>query len=387
MKNINIYPVLATWKKSKKDGRCPIHVCVDIDNKRISFPSIKRKVLLEEWDEQSKQVRSNALNASLINATIKKFIGDLPAKFLKKELLGHDVTREGIKREMKLGEESQNFYNFCLEQIKLSRYSHNTTRVATHEVGKIKKFRSELCFRDINFDFFQRYESYMRDELQNQTNTIWKSFKLLNGMLNRAVKIGGIIQKNPMIDYDRVRYKQCIPPYLEWHEVLKLKEQLKTNPAIKERCRMVGYYFLLSCTSGLRFSDSIRFNYPEFVIEDSNGRRLILSTVKTGEIVSIIFTKDIAEIVDYLKDKSITITNQEYNRELKILAGITGLSKSLKSHMARHSFGMRCAELGLSEDDVQKLLGHSSNQHTKVYFRIKNNRLDDVMKKWDDNFS
>lgn len=80
----------------------------------------------------------------------------------------------------------------------------------------------------------------------------------------------------------------------------------------------------------------------------------------------------------------LAITNQSFNRELKILSAVAGFSKPLHHHMARHTFGMRCAELGFSEEDTQKLMGHRDIESTRIYFRIKNARLDKAMQKWDD---
>ena len=381
--NINIYPVLATWKKSKKDGKCPIHICVNVDNARIAYPSTKRKVLEQDWDEREKKVKSSVPNADLINATIRKYISDLESELMAKQLMGHRLSKEVVKRQVKTGKNSKDFYLFCEEQIKISRYSKNSYRTAVSEITKMKQFMPSLCFGDLDYEFFLRYENYMRDTLANHNNTIWKSFKFMNTMLNRALKIGGIIIANPLRDYEKVRYKQSIPPYLEWNEVVKIKDLLINDLLLSPKTKSVGYYFLLSCTSGLRFGDAIRFSYDKFVVEDNNGKRLVLSTKKTGEIVSILFTKDITEVVEYLKDNPLHLTNQEFNRELKILGGLARLSKPLKSHMARHTFAMRCAELGMSEDDVQRLLGHSNKETTKIYFRIKNRRLDDAMRLWD----
>jgi integrase len=153
---------------------------------------------------------------------------------------------------------------------------------------------------------------------------------------------------------------------------------------MSDSIRLTGYYALLSYYSGLRFGDAVSFDYKKKVIEDSTGKRLVLYAAKNGEIVSIAFTKYIAEVVEFIKDKTITITNQDFNSNLKIITGIAEIAKDVSSHTGRHSFAMRCAELGMSIDDVQKLLGHNKRSSTEIYFRIKNRRLDDVMKKWEE---
>jgi integrase len=147
--------------------------------------------------------------------------------------------------------------------------------------------------------------------------------------------------------------------------------------------RLIGYYYLLSFYSGLRFSDTTTFDYKKKVTEDTTGKRLVLYATKNGEIVSIAVNKYISEVIEYLRGKPIVITNQEFNDAVKSLASIADIEKDISSHTGRHSFAMRCAELGMNIDDVQKLLGHGQRKSTGIYFRIKNKRLDDVMKKWE----
>lgn len=69
--NVNIYPVLATWKKTK-DGKHPLHLSIDLNGKRAAFPSLKRKLLLTEWDSENRCIKKGVLNADIINALIKK---------------------------------------------------------------------------------------------------------------------------------------------------------------------------------------------------------------------------------------------------------------------------------------------------------------------------
>jgi integrase/recombinase XerD len=378
--NINIYPVLATWKRNKKTGLCPLHLSVDVDNKRVAFPSLKRKLLPEQWDQENRMVRKGVPNADLINKAIEKKIASLDAEYLKKQLLDMKLTRQVIKDIAKGTTDGNDFYRFCELEISARRYKKSTAGLYRGEISKMKKYAPVVTFRDIDLEFIRGYERYMLEKLGNANNTVWKSTKFLNTFLNFAV--GKHIAANPLKDHQRARYRQQIPDYLEWNEVQAIKDVLIRNITISESVRTYGYCFFLSCNSGLRFSDVTCFDYEKFVREDSTGRRLILRTEKTGEIVSIAFTKDIAFAVDYLQSKSISVSNQVYNRELKQIAAAAGIRK-LKSHMGRHSFAMRCAELGMREEDVMKLMGHSSIDYTRIYYRIKNKRLDQAMSAFD----
>lgn len=379
MQNVNIYAVLAKWKENKK-GECPIHVSIDIDGKRAAFPSVKKRIKPEYWDEKNRQLKPSAPNSVFTNAYIRQSIAKYEAEITKKQLAGGAITSDGVKKQVKKKQETTSFIEFCREQIKLSNVELSTIKSWNGSLTHLETYSPGTAFGDIDYKYLQRYEVYLKRKGLSD-NTIWKQFKFLRRMLLLAIKLG-LLDKNPLDDYGNKKYEQGIPDYLEWHEVLEAHETIKTDAALTDHLRLVGYYFLLSCYSGLRYSDAIRFTYDKFVIKGSNGLRLLLYAKKNNEPVSMPFTPQIREVVEYIKDKPLDLSNQKFNDALKLLGSAAKISKPLKSHMARHSFAMRCAELGMSEETVQHLLGHKDRKSTRIYFRIKNNRVDAEMAKW-----
>ena len=378
---INIYPVLATWKRSKKTGLCPLHLSVDIDHKRAAFPSLKRKIPPEQWDAEKRIVKSNYANAALLNAFISKKVKELDGEFLRKQLLGVKVTKQAAKKQVKGTNSGMDFYKFCNEQIE-NYPNKETRRTYKSEVTKLMCFSPSLSFNDIDYNFLQKYSRWMREIRGNEPNTIFKSFKFMHTMIEIAMKPSfKLVLSDPFAEFDRGKYEQGIPPYLEWAEVEKILAALREKKFADDHA-IVGYYFLLSCFSGLRFGDCINFSYNKYVTTDSTGERLILSTEKSGEIVSIAFTEHIREVVTHIKERPLSLTNKAFNLILKVVGYSAGITKPLKSHMGRHTFAMRLAELGFSIDDAQKLLGHKDKKSTQIYFKIKNIRLDKEMEKW-----
>ncbi|MBO9571398.1 MAG: phage integrase SAM-like domain-containing protein [Chitinophagaceae bacterium] len=51
------------------------------------------------------------------------------------------------------------------------------------ECTKLEKFQSIITFADIDYNFLNNYKNYMRDELENDPNTIWKAFKFMNNQI------------------------------------------------------------------------------------------------------------------------------------------------------------------------------------------------------------
>jgi integrase/recombinase XerD len=386
MQNRNIYPILLTWKLDKR-GTYPLYLAVDVNNKRTATKSLKRRIDPTMWDTELKKLRDNAPNAQLINALIKKEMEKIDADLLRKELLGMAMTKEAVRKVAKGLDTGADFYAYCRSRLVDEQgnddaaYKGSTVRLYTYEIKKLEQFCPSVLFRDIDVDFIRRYHNWMKHKRKNMDSTIAKSFKFLRNMLNRAVEDKIYILENPMNEYDNVTYVEDIPEYLEWEDVQKLHAKIVGNPGLADGVKGAGYRFLLSCYSGLRFSDVMDAGYKPNVIQSGSVRRLVLSTTKTGEIVSIAFTEEIESVIDWINDNPLTISVQKYNDHIRFLAAVAEVPR-LKSHMGRHTFGMRCAELGMAIDDVQRLMGHSKREQTQRYFRIKDVRLDKAMGAW-----
>lgn len=379
MQSIRIYPQLLTYK-ADKDKLCPIVIRVDIDSRKAGIESVKRKAPVEGWDSDRRLVKPSVLNAALINARIRDRIATLDREIQKAQLAGQRITAKYVKDLLKHGAGKDDFFTFCEKQIAAAPDSPSNKRHATKHLNKVRAFSPDVQFPDFNFAYFQRFENYLRKTLDNANNTAWADFKFLHHMFVVAQKMK-VIDHNPLDDYQMPRYEETIPQYLEWAEVETIQKKLKEHAHLPDTLRRIGYSFLLQCCTGFRFGDVSRFRWEAFV-KEGKINRMILHTAKNGEIVSIGFTTMIAEVAAVLRDSPLPkITNQDYNRQLKTLA-IAFEIRPLSSHMGRHTFGMRCAELGMAIDDVQKLMGHTKRETTSIYFKIKDARLDEAMKVW-----
>lgn len=365
-------------KVSKKDGSCPIYIAIFIDNKKAATFSTKKKVLQSDWDEQKKCVKPTAKNAALINAAIRKKIGELEAEFLRKELMEVRISKQEVRTQLK-SQGKQSFSDFCTKQIKEKYHNKETIRTYASEVTKLELFRKDITFRDIDFAFLQSYKAYMRDKLNNSPNTVWKSFKFMNTMLRDAIKVGGIIDKNPFDSFDRGSYRQTTRTFLTKVERGKLEELLQKD--VPADLYKVVVYELFMCYAGLRFEDAMAFNYEEHIVDNE---RLIMETQKAKELVNIKLFPKLREVVIYVREHPLSTTNQEFNAMLKVVASLAGIDKKLTAHVGRHSFGRMLAENGVDIKKAQKLLGHRDERSTRIYFHLLDT---DVDKEVDDKLS
>lgn len=379
MESINVFGMVYKHRMNKK-GEVPLVICVTLNRKPIAYDNLKRRILLTDWDESTRELKPKAPNALLINALLNKRIAELDGEFTKSQIFGKLITKKTIKDEVAGKKPTTCFYQFCDNWLPQKYKNSETIRAYRNEVTKLKRYQAHLDFADITFDFLSQYKSYLIDNLGNAGNTIWKTFKFMNTMILDGIKHGCLEKAdNPFLIFDRGKYKDPENPSLELDDCEAL-EKLIIRTDIPEMVKRVAIYFLLMAYSGLRFEDAINFDPDVNVI----GDKLICNTSKFGVTVRMKIYPRLKNIITSIISNRISITNQQFNKWLKVAFALAGLpEKMASSHKGRHLFGSTLAEAGVSTEISQKLLGHKDINSTKTYYHIKNKALDSAIDKID----
>lgn len=373
MQNVSIIALMKKKKPTHTYGT--IYIRGFLNRKPVAALSTGHQIQVQHWDADKRQVSDKAPNARLINTCIEIKLQQMKAALMKAEIMGASINKSAIAAVVRGNESNQNFITFCKERIKENYSSKQTIRSYHAECSKIENFAGSVLFNDINYAFLERYKNYMRDKLQNHPNTIWKSLKFLNTMLNLAIKHGGIIDENPLKNFDRGKYVNSEKIWLEISECEKIY-QVACNQQHALIIRQVAVYFLLMCYSGLRFEDAILFDPDVHIIEKE---RIVQRTSKKGIMVNIFIYDRLAPVIALVKENRLKITNQPFNRYLKLVATAAGINKNLTSHVGRHSMGGFLSDARVKEEEAQKILGHGDIRSTKVYYHMKNERIDNAV--------
>lgn len=236
------------------------------------------------------------------------------------------------------------------------------------QLNKFLSFQGDIALSRINQTTLKEYNAFLIKR-GNDNNTRWNSFKFLRKILNEAG-----IKPNPVSEWkERPRYKDNPKTWLTQSEVKRIAKEVEKidngNPI-----RKIGQWFLLQCHIGVSVSDLRKLNTKNFL----EGKRLVTNRKKTGELTTVPITKDIARLLKVAGP--LTISDQDYNRGLKLLAALAKIDKRLTSHVCRHTFGVRLAELGVSTEVIAKLMGHKKLATTAIYTQIQNKRVDSEFK-------
>jgi site-specific recombinase XerD len=74
------------------------------------------------------------------------------------------------------------------------------------------------------------------------------------------------------------------------------------------------------------------------------------------------------------------LTNQKMNAYLKEIAALSGVKKTLTTHLARHTFATTVTlSNGVSIESVSKMLGHKNLRTTQHYAKILNRKVSEDM--------
>lgn len=363
-------------KKHTADTMAVIIIRGFYNRKPVASVSTGHKIHINHWDQVQRLVVKSAPNASLINSCIKMKIQAMEATLMKQEICGHTINRQLLYKAVKGLNESTDFMQFCKDRIKQD-YENKATRASYNsELTKMEGYRPVVSFADIDTNFLQGYKNYMKKDLLNADNTVWKTLKFINVMINKAINTGGIINENPFKHFNRGNYVQPIKQGLSIAHCDDIEAM-----ALADDCtpviRMVAYRFLLMAYSGMRWADAEIFDPAVHV----QGGHIIMQYQKCKTDVNNKMHTRLQRIVDIIHLYPLDISNQKFNQYLKLVAMHCKIPFNLSSHVGRHTMGSLLAQMNIPQDQAAIIMGHRDRKSTAIYYHHHLTNIDISMDK------
>ncbi len=164
-------------------------------------------------------------------------------------------------------------------------------------------------------------------------------------------------------------------------------------PETKKYLERVRDVFMFCCFSGLRYSDALNLKKS-----DIKNSKIMITTVKTGDSISIELNDVTKQILNKYKDYPLennkalpVITNQKMNSYVKELCFLAGIDEPIRitnyrgskridevqpkyrligTHTGRRTFICQMLSLGVPAEIVMKWTGHSDYSAMKPYIAI-----------------
>lgn len=391
---------LRTVQRGKESKAQTIYCRITLRGMRLDI-STKQMVSSIYWDKLTEKVKQKYSTSELINQYLES---------LTKEIVDIYLSQKGKGQELTLDEIKSSVFGFnVLTEVKEEEASVQLLK------NLLKKYRDELSLKgkagvlaygtfigykcsllsfeeyfkryydtklfslkDINKEFFFKLETYLLTKKGLSKNSAYKVLKHTRRIFNYAFDNGWIENR---IDI-RFGVKYTNPPrkVLSMAEIKHIEELELQSDLLKETRDV----FIFACFTGLGFSELKSLSIQNYT--EVNGRGWVLiNRKKTGGEQKLVLLPIAKRILERYKTNPYCTknnqllpvrTNAEYNRSLKDVQKLAGISTWMTSHLARHNFATTVA---LSNDmpieTLSKVLGHSSLRTTQIYAKILDSKI------------
>jgi len=386
-------------------GSAPICARVTVNGKRTEI-SVKRSVNANEWDERKGMAKGSRKETIELNM----FLNQFKAKIINtyQQMVLNDVAIDGPAiRDRVLG--TNNLAPTLLSLIEYhneqqlhklapgTMKNYHTTQRYVKKFLLEKLYRNDIILSQLTYRFILDFERYLFNYVPKDhqkplnNNGIMKHIERLRKMINMAVKLDWLV-KDPFASFKK---------HFEKTERESLNIQELTAMANKEfsieRLRHVRDMFLFSCYTGLSYIELAELTPHKIVTGIDGGLWISTSRAKTDTGVRVPLLPQAIDLMEKYRDDPRAlnngtvfpvISNQRMNGYLKEIADISGITKILTFHIARHTFATTVTlSNGVPIESVSKMLGHTSIRTTQIYAKVVEQKLSEDMRKLEQRMS
>lgn len=337
----------------------------------------------EQWNSTLSLIRKHP-HAEQLNLMLYQFKMQLEKKELDLWQQGKPVTLNLLKKVM-CTNHSSDFLLFFEQEVSHASIRESTKKNHLTTLQHLKKFRAEVPFQHLTFDFIIDFEYYLMQK-NFHGNTIAKHMTQLKKYVHLAILKNYLSDRQDPFLFYKLKYLPTRHTFLTPDELHKLEQMSGLLSNTKQQ--QILDAFLFCCYTGLRYSDFIQLSNHN-LINISNNYWLIYQSVKTQVEVRIplyllFHGKPVSILNKYIKNLSYFFQlkdNSNINKILKKIALQANLQKSISFHTARHTNATLLIYNGADITTVQKILGHKSIKTTQIYAEIMDETLVKDLKK------
>ena len=396
--NIHKLNILFVLKKNKSrnNGTAPIQCRLTYNHKRKQFAT-GQFINPKYWNSKNQEANPPD-NTKYVNSQLSLISQKLNQAFLLLQYKGEDFNVDDIYEQF-FGRATSsektilNAFEYHtnrmgklvgieVKQVSVDKFSQTLEHVKTFLVFKFKK--KDYLLKELNLNFINEFEYYLKTEKHFMPNTIYKSIQRLRRVVRVAVA-GDFIQKDPFV-FHKIKKPRKQIVYLTQTEL----ESLEKHKFSQVRLELVRDCFIFCCYTGLAFQEMTNLEAKN-IIKGFDGELWIeMNRQKTNKKFSIPLLPKANDILikytsysDILHKLFPLISNQKFNSYLKEIAEIVGIDKNLTHHIARKTFATTVLLYNdVPMEIVSELLGHSKMSTTQDHYgKIVQKKISESMLK------
>lgn len=383
----------------RKNGTAVIQVRAYL-NGAYKYISAKIYVTPAQWDIR-KEVIKNHPNKHKLNEQLRLQIEEMEVFELNTTTKQNGIFHLSQLENYRLPSAYNSFTHFVEMELQKEDVKESTRNTYVTTLSRLKAFRPVIYFEDLTYNMVREFDHFLK-QFNNSLNTRAKNHKNVKKFVNLAIKLDLLdINSNPYKRF-QVKKERTERTFLNKAEVERI-EAIELGE-FEQHLRPIIDLFLLSCYTGLRYSDVSRMAKDK-IIETDRGYKIDMVSKKNDKDILLplykLFpsdsrlTKPEQIIKNHFDQHQRKYTNRPFyddihffkdltepyvNRQLKIIAAKAGIKKNLTTHVGRHTFGTHMVQL-VDVTIVQKLMQHSKLKETMIYVHLSNNIIEKALEK------
>lgn len=269
------------------------------------------------------------------------------------------------------GSKRNDMLNWLDEQIDTLRFAKGTMRHYKSLTNRLEEFGQMTKWADLTIENIYKFDAWLH-ELPGRGECIsdggvYNYHKSLKALLRRA-ELFGMIERNP---YDKLRgqFKRgdvARTEYLTEEEMETIRNmKLQTGSELGKARDL----FVVQMYTGMAYADVQKFDIADYkkvddVWENTSER------VKTGVAYISELLPPVVEVLERNNFQLPKLSNQAYNRALKVVGEKAEIATPLHSHLARHSFATMMLKNGVEIENLARMMGHTNITQTQRYAKV-----------------
>jgi site-specific recombinase XerD len=372
-----------------------IYLRITVNGKRAEV-STMRKVAISRWNAKANKLKGYSIEARQTNRhldVIKNRIYEIyqnllyedidviSAEYIRDEYIGTNKNRKLI---LELFEE----HNLRMERLVGKDFSfrtlqrYKTTEKHLGDYINTNHGSNDYSVKKIDIKFINGFIYFLKVEKNLSHNSALKYVAYFKKII-RVAYANGWLEKDPFYNF-KLRPKVIDKEFLSNNELQNL---IQRDFSIS-RLEHVRDVFIFCCYTGLAYVDVAKLSEDDIVIGMDGNRWIKVNRTKTKSLSSIPILPIAEQIISKyanlprIDGKLLPVySNQRTNSYLKEIADLTGITKKLTFHMARHTFATTVTLTnGVPIESVSKMLGHRSLKTTQHYAKILDTKLSEDMR-------
>lgn len=351
-------------------GFCRVYLHASQNNRaRLSLDVLGKRKFWDKKKQRFKPVDDHHINQNAVLDVIYNRITNIVLNYRLQERLltlnqfveefGNAVPRIDFI----------SFFDYALKNKTKNTVSEGTYRRHKVVLTKLKEFKKEVLFHQIDEDFIKELKAFLAKK--NNVNTTINSNL---SVIKKYIKLAEKYQIQMPISFRDISIGSTNGNRvnLKAEEVQKLRK-FYFSEWINPSQRLVLGYFLFSCFTGARLGDVLHTKRKDLM-----GESFSFVPRKTlhykNKVLSIKISPRLREIIEHEEQLFVThFTGEHINRELKLIAKFLGIHKKISMHVGRHTFATNYLRAGGTVEKLQRLLGHSKITQSMDYVHVVEN--------------